>query len=438
MRDVILTLLVFGAVPYMLVRPSIGVLVWSWLGYMNPHRATWGFAYAFPFVQVSAIATALGLLFSREKLRFPWSGTTVVWVLWTMWFSLTTVLAVNHTLAYPGWEREIKVQAMVLATLLVMHSRERLHQLVWVIVVSIGFFGVKGGLFTVAHGGKYIVWGPPSSFIEGNNELALALLTIVPLMRYLQTQAVNKWVKHGLAASMALCAFSIVGSYSRGALLGAVAMGFILWLKSRRKIVLSVPIVLLAIAAVEFMPERWFERMHTIHSYEQDPSALGRINAWTYAINFAFDHPITGGGFNAFTPDMFQRYAPNPQDFHDAHSIYFQVLAEHGFVGLVLFLLLGFLTVATASWIIRNTRDHAELAWAAELAKMIQVALAGFAVGGGFLGLAYWDLPYHLMAIVVLTKAVVRGALASPVATAGVVPASRQVVPKVSPGVPAS
>lgn len=438
MRDVILTVLVFGAVPFMVMRPSIGVLVWSWLGYMNPHRAMWGFAYSFPFVQVSAIATALGMLFSREKLRFPWSGTTVVWMLWALWFSLTTLLAVNHTLAYPGWEREIKVQAMVLATLLVMHSRERLNQLVWVIVVSIGFFGVKGGLFTVAHGGKYLVWGPPSSFIEGNNELALALLTIVPLMRYLQTQAASKWVKRGLAASMALCAFSIVGSYSRGALLGAVAMGIVLWLKSRRKLVLGVPIVLLAVAAVQFMPDRWFERMHTIHSYEQDPSALGRLNAWTYAVNFALDHPITGGGFNAFTPDMFQRYAPNPEDFHDAHSIYFQVLAEHGFVGLALFLLLGFLTVATASWIIRNTRDRAELAWAGELAKMIQVALAGFAVGGGFLGLAYWDLPYHLMAIVVLTKAVVRGALASGVATAGVLPASRHVVPKVSPGVSAS
>jgi putative inorganic carbon (hco3(-)) transporter len=348
------------------------------------------------------------------------------------------VLAVNHTLAYPGWEREIKVQAMVLATLLVMHSRERLNQLVWVIVVSIGFFGVKGGLFTVAHGGKYLVWGPPSSFIEGNNELALALLTIVPLMRYLQTQAASRWVRRGLAASMALCAFSIVGSYSRGALLGVVAMGIVLWLKSRRKLALGVPIALLAIAAVQFMPDRWFERMHTINSYEQDASALGRLNAWTYAVNFALDHPITGGGFNAFTPDMFQRYAPNPEDFHDAHSIYFQVLAEHGFVGLALFLLLGFLTVATASWIIRNTRDRAELAWAGELAKMIQVALAGFAVGGGFLGLAYWDLPYHLMAIVVLTKMVVRGALASPVATAAVLPASRQVVPKVSPGVSAS
>jgi hypothetical protein len=54
-----------------------------------------------------------------------------------------------------------------------------------------------------------------------------------------------------------------------------------------------------------------------------------------------------------------------------------------------------------------------ELAWARELASMIQVSLVGFAVGGAFLGLAYFDLPYSLMAIVVLTNAHVDRALAA-------------------------
>ena len=32
------------------------------------------------------------------------------------------------------------------------------------------------------------MWGPPDSFIEGNNELALALVMTIPLMRFLQLQ----------------------------------------------------------------------------------------------------------------------------------------------------------------------------------------------------------------------------------------------------------
>jgi hypothetical protein len=38
---------------------------------------------------------------------------------------------------------------------------------------------------------------------------------------------------------------------------------------------------------------------------------------------------------------------------------------------------------------------------------MIQVSLVGYMVGGSFLGLAYWDLPYTLAAIVLLMRRLV-------------------------------
>ncbi|HKE45082.1 MAG TPA: putative O-glycosylation ligase, exosortase A system-associated [Steroidobacteraceae bacterium] len=415
MRDILLTILVFGAIPFMIARPSIGLLVWSWLGYMNPHRMTWGFAYAFPFVQVAAGATFVGLLFSREKVRFPWTPVTVVWLMWALWTCVTTFFALNPVSAELGWERSIKVQAMILATLLLMGSREKLNQLTWVIVASIGFFGIKGGLFTAATGGVYRVWGPPGSFIEGNNELALALLMIVPLMRYLQTQSRNRWVRGGLIVGMVLSAFAIVGSYSRGALVGGAVMVLMLWLKSRHKLMFGIPLFLTAVLATSFMPEKWMERMGTIGEYTEDSSAMGRINAWHFAWNLASDHPVVGGGFNTFTRDLFHRYAPDPEAFHDAHSIYFQVLAEHGFVGLILFVLLGFLTLRTAGWVIRAARDRPDLLWARDLAAMMQVGFVGYAVGGIFLGLAYFDLPYHLMTIAVLAKVAVQDALRAPV-----------------------
>ena len=42
---------------------------------------------------------------------------------------------------------------------------------------------------------------------------------------------------------------------------------------------------------------------------------------------------------------------------------------------------------------------------------MCQVSLLGYGVGGAFLGLAYFDLPYHIMAIVVITGEMVRRGL---------------------------
>jgi len=156
-----------------------------------------------------------------------------------------------------------------------------------------------------------------------------------------------------------------------------------------------------------FMPDAWFERMGTIQSFEEDESALGRINAWYFAFNLAVARPFLGGGFGTFDPILFLQYAPDPNDFHDAHSIYFEVLGEQGFVGLALFLLLGVLTYRSASWIIRKTKKRPDLDWANHLAAMIQVSLIGYAICGAFLGLAYFDFLYVLIAIIILTRKIV-------------------------------
>jgi hypothetical protein len=98
-------------------------------------------------------------------------------------------------------------------------------------------------------------------------------------------------------------------------------------------------------------------------------------------------------------------------DLHAAHSIYFQALGEHGFVGLGLYLLLGFLIWRTGSWIIRNTSSREDYRWASGLATMLQVSLVGFSVGGAFLSLLYFDVPYYLMCAMVATRIVVEKGL---------------------------
>jgi O-antigen ligase len=89
-----------------------------------------------------------------------------------------------------------------------------------------------------------------------------------------------------------------------------------------------------------------------------------------------------------------------------AHSIYFQVLGEHGFVGLFLFVLLGVFAWRTGAKVIRATKHDPKTKWAADLIAMTQVSLIGYATAGAFLGLAYFDLPYHLIVIIVLAKVV--------------------------------
>ncbi len=395
MRDLLVALLVFGSIPFIFYRPYIGVLVWSWLGYMNPHRLAYGFATDFPFAQIVAIVMIIALVFSKESKRIPWTRETIVLVMFLIWMLFTTLNAQFDGLAWQQYTKVIKIQVMVFITLMIMGSKERLNLLIWVIVLSLGFFGVKGGVFTIMTGGAYRVNGPDGTFIGGNNEIGLALIMIIPLMRYLQLTVKHALLKHGLTVAMLLTVLSIVGTHSRGALVGGVAMLTFLILKSRKKFVFIIMLVIAVPAAINFMPGHWFERMNTIETYDEDESANERIEAWIYAFNYAVNHPIVGGGFEVFAGRT------------DAHSIYFEVLGEHGFVGLGIFLLLGFFTWSSAAWVIRKTKEVDELVWASDLMKMIQVCLVGYAIGGAFLGLAYFDLLYHFVAIVILTRVLV-------------------------------
>jgi probable O-glycosylation ligase (exosortase A-associated) len=403
MRDIVLTAIFFGMLPFVFSRPYIGIYIWSWFGFMNPHRLCWGFAYEFPFAQIVAIVTLISVLKSKEPKQIPWTRETVLLLIFVLWMLFTTFFAFNSDGAWEQWDKVWKIQLMLFAMLMLIDTKQKLNWLIWVIVLSLGLYGVKGGIFTISHGGVHRVQGPANSFIGGNNEIALALSMTIPLMRYLQLQAKNIWIHQSVTVAMILTSIAAIGSQSRGALVGMAAMGVFLGLKSRNKIFTLISILVVVGALATIMPQEWYDRMHTIETFEEDKSATDRINAWWMAYNIA-NVRITGGGFHAFVPWTAKIYAPDPDRAADAHSIYFEVLGEHGYIGLAMFMLLAWFTWDTGNRIRRLSRRRPETKWAADLAGMIQVSMIGYAASGAFLGLAYFDLYYTLIAIMVVCK----------------------------------
>ena len=406
MRDIVLMVVYFSILPFVFSRPYIGIYLWTWLGFMNPHRLTWGFAYDFPFAEITAIVVLISLLISKEPKRIPWSRETVVLLIFILWMFCTTFFAFHPNPAWQQWDKVWKIQVMVFCTLMLINSKQKLDWLIWVIVLSLGFYGVKGGIFTIVHGGVYHVRGPAGSFIYGNNEIGLALTMTIPLMRYLQLQVSRRWIKGGLLAAMCLTGIAAIGSQSRGALVGMLVVGVFFVLKTRRKLFGLLAVFIIAGAVIVIMPQEWYQRMETIRTYQEDQSALGRINAWWTAYNVAKDR-ITGGGFETFKRDVFQLYAPEPNNVHDAHSIFFEVMGEHGFIGFGLFVLLAWFTWNTGTRIKRLAKNKSlETRWAMDLASMVQVSLVGYVACGLFLGLAYFDYYYTLIAVIVICKLV--------------------------------
>lgn len=412
MRDILVTLIFFGALPFAFKKPQISIYLWAWIGYMNPHRLGWGFAYNFPFGVIAGAVIILLLIFARKSITFFWSPILSLLVILNIWFLITTYFSIDPDVAWSQWNKVIKIQIITLIIPWIINDREKIHSFIWVIALSIGYYGIKGGIFTITTGGSQHVLGPAGGFISGNTEIGLALVSVLPLLWYLYLNTIQPWIRIGLAFSLLLLPVAILGTQSRGALLAIVAIGVFLWLKSRKKLAPFLVIVILAPLLFSFMPDSWHQRMGTISSTgeERDSSAKGRLLAWEFATKLALTRPL-GGGFDCFTKENYLTYAPDVivegGRYQDAHSIYFEILGEHGFIGLAIYLILLIVGWKTANKIIKITKSSTSNKWASDLASMIQVSIVGYSVGGAFLGLSYFDLLYHYFVILAVLLRIV-------------------------------
>jgi probable O-glycosylation ligase (exosortase A-associated) len=140
------------------------------------------------------------------------------------------------------------------------------------------------------------------------------------------------------------------------------------------------------------MPPAFWARVDSIQNYHSDASFQGRVEAWHVAYDYAVDHfPFGAGFYGPQLHEIFHKYEPG-KIAHAAHSIYFQVLGEHGFVGLAIYLCIfvaSFFDLQKVKW---ETKRRPELRWAYDLADMLQLSLFAFSLGGAALSMAYYDL----------------------------------------------
>lgn len=399
--------------PITIVRPFIGVILWAWISFMNPHRLVYGgIALVVPWALLIFLGTMIGCLVAREPKRFPVNAVTVLIAMFLVMISFTTIFALAP------WGDVLNKYSTVFKTflfLLVMAAlltdRQRIHAFIWIMALSLAFFGIKGGAFTLLGGGASRVWGPDSSMIHDNNHLAVGLLVSMPLLNYLRMESRYPLIRYGFAAAMVLTLFGVVGSYSRGAFLALGAVSFYLWLKTPQKIISGVFILLLVGGAIAFMPESWVERMHSIQDYQEDPSAMGRLEIWRVAWLMAVNRPLFGGGFYAtYTQPVVDLFAQGV-GARAVHSIWFEVLGEHGFPTFFIWVGINVAGWVYARRIIKQATGVPSLEWCVNLAKMSQVSMIAYFSGGSFLSLCYWDYYFAILVAVSATYEHVKATL---------------------------
>lgn len=413
LRDIVLTSFFVLSLPVCFFRPFYGVLLWTIVAFLNPQAYTWSAFNVVPLAQMVAIPTIIGVL---VFIRRGWDGLTsrevvLLGMLW-IWFTFTTVASTSTPLfahhaedTWYRWSFVSKILLMTVITIPIVNTFERLRLFLIAIAGCFGVYVAKTFPFILMTGGVHRLYGPPNSMIADNNDFGLALNMTLPLFFFLAQTESRRWARRLFGVLFLITIPAIFFTYSRGALVGLVGMSILMFIQSRRRMFLAPAIVFGVLIALLFAPESWKERMNPTREDAVDASAKARLNAWAFSRQLAADFPITGGGFATFTPELFDRYAPAARNIHGPHSVYFQVLAEHGYVGLALYLALVISCLATARRLVKMARyrqDHT----IASYANMLRLSMAGFLISGIFLGRAYFDYFFSIVACLVILNRV--------------------------------
>ncbi len=439
MRDLFFLALLPILLYVMVQRPFIAVGMSVWTAMFFPNAWLYGIASTLRYNLLFMAAAAIGYLALKNKPKVRLGTLGVLILLFFLWTTLSTLQTSGAPeVSWDIWSRFSKVILLFVFVVLVIDSKLHIDFFLWCIVLSIGFYAGLEALKYLATGGGHMIAGFHGHVLGDRNELALAFVMTLPVCAYLLGQygKPSSMAHYGLLALMALIVTAIVGTHSRGGFVAVLGLAGYFFLKSERKLLLLMMVAGLGAVLAGVVPEAWTSRMHTINTADADASFVGRLVAWKLSFIMAMQHPWFGGGFKSL--EYFPQWQALAQDFalypgfytgegvpddklaHAAHSVYFQVLGEHGFVGLGLFLAIVVRGFLGARAVARRAREQGgpDAQWIARLGTMLQLCIFAFCLGGAALNFASFELLYALCGmVIVLETRILPSAVAAPAIT---------------------
>ncbi|WP_375750134.1 putative O-glycosylation ligase, exosortase A system-associated [Vibrio sp. HN007] len=416
MRDLVFIAVFLVLIFFSFRHAFTNLALWLWAGLFVPTNWIHGIGTSISYNSVFALLTMISYLFQRNKAKIGGDGLFLLVVIFFIHTSITSLLSSNTPMIVENsWTNFAKGILLFIFTSLIIRSKSEFKLIIWVITLSVGFQGCVEALKFLASGGGHRIFGPLGHLHEDNNHFAAVLTMVLPLIIFLTSITEKKVVKLSLRIILVLCVLAILGTHSRGGLIAISTTSIYFWFQSKSKMKIMFGAVLVIALAVSFLPQNWYNRMNTIETAAtSDGSFIGRIISWKMHTLIAMDKPLTGGGFKAmensyifgsYVSDIDKLdfiYTPDPVRAKAAHSIYFQVLGDHGFLGLILFGFIILLSFKRLRFIRNHYRSIQSFnSWQYNLANMLQVSLLSYCVAGAALSLAYAEIFYALVGLTI-------------------------------------
>jgi putative inorganic carbon (hco3(-)) transporter len=404
------TLLVFGIlIPGIfaaLANRFAGLLLYLWFALFRPMEFTW---VDFSSLRLSLVVGALFVVPSLLTGTFP--NVTHPLSFGAILFLLSALIAqLSAFNAAIGWywiDFLARLLVVSLLSVTLINTRQRFIAVLAVIAASFGFHTAKAGLYALMHPGSRFMEGLAGAFID-NNGYALGMAMVLWLLIGTSQNVSRPWMKRALVAAAVLTSFATVATFSRGGFL-ALAASTLVFVSLQRRKTLALAGLALLLCALPFvpLPEGYTDRLQTIQTYDEtnETSALSRLHFWRVAVNIAAANPTGVGLFNY--ESAYDRY-----DFLDGafgrrrsvHSSYFQVLAETGFAGAILYCGLLAYSLVIVMRIRKRARSSSlapdESRFLETSANALAASMVAFIAGGAFIALALNDLTWLTFALI--------------------------------------
>ena len=393
--------LTYGGAIASFINPFYGLLVYVCFAIIRPEFLWyWSLSSGGNFSRIIAIALLMGWAvhgFGKWNLGRSKSILFCLFGFWVWSLLSALVVASNKSVAFGFVEELAKILLPFVAGLTLIDSEKKLKQLAWVILLSQSYLAFEmNQTYLTAFNPLQTPWGTGGFGGMDNNCVAIAMVTGAGMAFFMgmHERGWRKWLAFGGAALMT---HVVLFSFSRGGMVGLILMGSVsFWLIDKR----PRHVALFGLAAIAGLimagPEVRDEFMSSFADAEQrDYSSQSRIDMWSDCLDAMQNHPVLGTGPNHW-PVIAASYGWPPGK--EAHTLWLQIGAELGIVGLGL--LLGFyMTTAFRLYPYAKRKVAQASEWEVLVARMTIAALAGFMVSAQFVSLEGLELPYYIMLV---------------------------------------
>lgn len=413
-RSLFMALIYLSFLGLGIVAPFILTLGYVWVDTFQPQHITYIILNQLPDAMIMGIAALAGYFLMDRRSPPRITLTTVLTLLLGCWVTATMFWAEVPVAGWEYWDWAFKAVMFSAFVPLAIRSRVQIEAFMQVYVFSLAANFVPFGAKVLLSGGGYGrnlgLQGGNAGLSEGEFLSTVVLMSIplaLHLSRHTQLLPRTRLVKLGYIGLVGCALLTALGTYERTALVGMVALGGYMLMRSRHKLAFGLCLAVVAATIAYIMSAAWTERISTLTDPTANSSALTRLLVWAWTLKYVVAHPF-GGGFDCFLIDRIEYPDGHAAFGHAFESSYFQILGEQGWVGIALFLGVLLWTMFGLRRLTRRTRGIPHLAWCADMSEAVQAGLVVFMTAGAFVDIAFQPELWYFIAMSVSLREYVR------------------------------